>query len=181
MGVLTSKEAGLTNPGKRGKAGGAKASSAASIKKSQGKGKLVKAVMWPSAPMGKCNVAYRYKGEEFQVKLIDRMYKLPANIGARAEREERKMFYAAGFIDASYYEGKKPKPPEKPKTKTVFTLGHPDNKPNDPVEGNYAVRADGQEFQFELVNGTVTTDNPAVAKVLTKSGFYEVRKEEVPL
>lgn len=130
----------------------------------------------PAAPMGKSKIAFFHKGEQVQLELKDKRYEIKAKDPKEIE-EQKKMLLANGFIDKSYVDKKPVK--KAPKKKYRYTFGHPDNAPDDFINGKYSLTVGGKDLTFEVVDGLVTTEDEAVAKALEENGFYPNSKEEI--
>ena len=132
---------------------------------------------FPSAPMGDCKVSFFHQGETVTLSLHDKRYEI-------REKDERKvkawrdMLVAAGFVDKSYVEPGAQKK-EKPKKKYRYTYGHPDNSPDEYVQGKVSITVDGKDHTFEVVDGLVETEDEAVAQALEDRGFYPNSREEL--
>ena len=173
MGVMTTKEMGMTG-----------SSIAKKERESEGvpspikeqKVKIINQMVFRLAQMGKSNVAfYDSKGKTKQLDLVDKIYKFPKNLSPGKIEILRRELLGAGFEDISYSEDEEVKIVKKePEKKIMYVFGHPDNEPNKPKEGNFAIKIKGEEMQFTLEDGCVRTEDKKVARALSKMGFYDV-------
>lgn len=172
MGVMTSKDMGMTRKTPESKGGAAKAASSAQA------GKHVKAVRFDRAPQGKSNAAFMVDGETVNVKLKDGVYVFK---DWPEEKRLRPAMIKAGFKPADHWEGDLPKNPPKDRSPKSLRLAHPDNGPDEPKQGNIAVRVGDQEFKFELdEHGTIWVDDADAQKHLKKQGWEEIDSRPVP-
>lgn len=130
----------------------------------------------PAAPMGKSKIAFFHKGEQVQLELKDKRYEIKSKDPKKID-EQKKMLLANGFVDKSYVDKKPAK--KAPKKKYLYTFGHPDNAPDDFINGKYSLTVGGKDLTLEVVDGLVTTEDDEVAKALEKNGFYPNSKEEI--
>lgn len=130
----------------------------------------------PAAPMGKSRIAFFHKGETIKLELKDKRYEIKEK-DPKKIKEMREMLLSNGFVDKSYVDKKPVK--EAPPKKYHYTFGHPDNAPDDPINGNYSLHVEDKEIKLEVVDGLVTTEDDKVAKALEENGFYPNSKEEI--
>jgi len=128
--------------------------------------KLVEQWILPGAPQGKSRCAFFFRGEEVALELVDGRPKPPFN---------RDQLRAGGFIEDSFWDGDTA-PPEEELRYWRVTLLHPSY----PVvtDGNFACFIDGEEMQFKLEDGRITSDDERIIRGLIRAGFGEIGREK---
>lgn len=137
-------------------------------------------VRFGPAPLGKSCTSFTYKGDVVRINMVDGIYEFPKGMERGAAEAFMRELVKRGFVNASV-SGRvpvKPEPPVAPK-RYEYTVGHPDNEPENGITGSVSVTVKGIDTKFECVDGIVRTRDKAVYEAFLKKGWYEVSIEEI--
>lgn len=149
--------------------------------------KKVNVLQLESAPMGTCNVAAYVGVDEDknpitkQFTLIDKqLYIDKLDLG---ENEKLELMHILmkdnNFKEVSFYEDSGEIVKEIIVKKTSWKLGHPDNQPNEKIQGKYGImitNSEGQseEVTLDIIDGVIHTEREDIANALRRLHFYDV-------
>lgn len=149
--------------------------------------KKVNVLQLESAPMGECNVAAYVGVDEDknpitkQFKLVDKqLYIDKLDLGENEKLElMRILMKDNNFKEVSFYEDSGEIVKEIIVKKTSWKLGHPDNQPNEKIQGKYGImitntEGESEEVTLDIIDGVVHTEREDIANALRKLHFYDV-------
>ncbi len=131
------------------------------------------------APMGKAKTVINFEEKKMTLEIIDKIYIPPKNWSiSKQEKFKKIIINVYGFKDASFVDSVKKEEKQEEK-KLEYHLGHPDNSPDERINGELTIKIGRKNHKFKCENGIVKTDNIKIYEELLKKGWYQADIKEL--